>query len=202
MFCHFLLHLFFFPFFQLHSCSIIGLKLSIIIVNWTVLRLHNAHQNIDLPKWTFNVPSSASCVWLKLISAALIHFLQTFERLNKSGITQSRESFRNIMDDLGSNLSSIIKAKVDSGQELRVVFGNFDYRILTNIILRNHRNSDMHWIAHYVTFDRVPSSHLDDSKPIILYLTLRTLTMSTTWWVRPSLISNGKIILSLLPECS
>ena len=49
---------------------------------------------------------------LKLISAALIHFLQTFERLNKSGITQSRESFRNIMDDLGSNLSSIIIRKL------------------------------------------------------------------------------------------
>ncbi|XP_044167178.1 uncharacterized protein LOC114977615 [Acropora millepora] len=92
---------------------------------------------------------------------------RTFERLNKSGITQSRESFHNIRDDLGSNLSSIIKAKVDSGQELRVVFDNFDVRILTNIILCNHRNSDMHWIAQYVTFDRVPSSHLDDSKPIV-----------------------------------
>ena len=71
------------------------------------------------------------------------------------------------MDDLGSNLSSIIKAKVDSGQELRVVFENFDFRILTNIILCNHRNSDMHWIAQYVTFDSVPSSHLDDLKPIV-----------------------------------
>ena len=72
------------------------------------------------------------------------------------------------MDDLGSNLSSIIiKAKVDSGQELRVIFDNFDFRILTNIILRNHRNSDRHWIAQYVTFDRVPSSDLDDSKPIV-----------------------------------
>ena len=104
---------------------------------------------------------------LKLISVAFIHFLQIFERLNKSGITESRESFRNIIDDLGSNLSSRIKAKVDSGQELRVVFDNFDFRILTNIILRNHRNSNMHWIAQYVTFDRVPSSHLDDSKPIV-----------------------------------
>ena len=64
-FCHFLLHLFFFSFFQLHSCSIIGLKLSIIIVNCTVLRLHNAHQNIDPPKWTFYVPSSDSCVWIE-----------------------------------------------------------------------------------------------------------------------------------------
>ena len=71
------------------------------------------------------------------------------------------------MDDLGSNLSSIIKAKVESGQELRVVFDNFDFRILANIILRNHRNSDMHWIAQYVTFDRVPSSHLNDSQPIV-----------------------------------
>ena len=104
---------------------------------------------------------------LKLISAALIHFLQTFERLNKSRITQLRDSFRNIMHDLGSNLSSIIKAKVDSGQELRVVFDNFDFRILTNIILCNHRNSDMHWIAQYVTFDSVPSSQLDDLKPIV-----------------------------------
>ena len=71
------------------------------------------------------------------------------------------------MDGLGSNLSSIIKAKVDSGQELRVVFDNFDFRILTNIILCNHCNSDMHWIAQHVTFDRVPSSYLDDSKPIV-----------------------------------
>ena len=71
------------------------------------------------------------------------------------------------MDDLGSNLSSIIRAKVKSGQELMVVFDNFDFRILANIILRNHRNSDMHWIAQYVTFDRVPSSHLNDSQPIV-----------------------------------
>ena len=71
------------------------------------------------------------------------------------------------MDYLGSNLSSIIKVKVDSGQELRVVFDNFDFRVLTNVILRNHRNCDMHWIAQFVTFDRVPSSHLDDSKPIV-----------------------------------
>ena len=71
------------------------------------------------------------------------------------------------MDDLGSNLSSTIKAKVESGQEMRVVFDNFDFRILANIILRNHGNSDMHWIAQYVTFDRVPSSHLDDSQPIV-----------------------------------
>ena len=28
-------------------------------------------------------------------------------------------------------------------------------------------NSDTHWIAHYITFDRVPSNHLDDSKPIV-----------------------------------
>lgn len=66
------------------------------------------------------------------------------------------------MDDLGSNLSSVIKAKVESGLEMRVVFDNFDFRILANIILRNHGNADMHWIAHYVTFDRVPFSHLND----------------------------------------
>ena len=139
---------------------------------------------------------------LKLISAALIHFLQTFERLNKSGITQLRESFRNIMDNLGSNLSSIIKAKVDSGQELRVVFDNFDFRILTNIILCNHRNSDMHWIAQHVTFDRVPSSHLDDSKPSVPNIkdfdNINYLVSKTELDQQRDNI----IILSLLPMCS
>ena len=71
------------------------------------------------------------------------------------------------MDSLGSNLTTVIKAKVESGQDMRVVFDNFDFRVLANIILRNHRNSDKHWIAQYVTFDRVPSQHLDDSKPIV-----------------------------------
>ena len=93
--------------------------------------------------------------------------MKTFERMNKSCIAQSRESLRNIMDSLGSNLASVVKANVESGQDLRVVFDNLDFRILANIILRNHRNSDMHWIAHYVTFERVSSRPLDDSKPIV-----------------------------------
>ena len=32
-------------------------------------------------------------------------------------------------------------------------------------MLTNHRNSDHHWIAHFLTFDRVSSQNLDDSKP-------------------------------------
>ena len=48
----------------------------------------------------------------------------------------------------------------------RLFFDNLDFKVLVNIILQNHRHSDMHWIAHYVTFDRVPSDHLDYSKPI------------------------------------
>lgn len=64
-------------------------------------------------------------------------------------------------------LFSIIMLQVESGKEIRVVFDNFDFRVLANIILHNHRNSDMHWIAQYMTFDRVPSNHLDDSKPIV-----------------------------------
>ena len=48
----------------------------------------------------------------------------------------------------------------------RLFFDNLDFKILVNIILQNRRPSDMHWIAHYVTFDRVPCDHLDDSKPL------------------------------------
>lgn len=71
------------------------------------------------------------------------------------------------MDSLWSDLTSVVKAKIESGLEMRVIFDNFDFRVLANILLRNHRNSDMHWIAQYVTFDRVSSTHLDDSKPIV-----------------------------------
>ena len=63
------------------------------------------------------------------------------------------------MDSLGSDLTSVVKTNINSGLEMRLVFDNFDFTILANILLRNHRNSDMHWIAQYVTFDRVCSRH-------------------------------------------
>lgn len=71
------------------------------------------------------------------------------------------------MDDLGSNLTSVIKTNIKSGQDMRVVCDKIDFRVLANIILQNHHNSDTHWMAQYVTFDRVSSRHLDDSKPIL-----------------------------------
>ena len=63
------------------------------------------------------------------------------------------------MDSLGSDLTSVVKTNINSGLEMRLVFDNFDFTILANILLRNHRNSDMHWIGQYVTFDRVCSRH-------------------------------------------
>lgn len=50
--------------------------------------------------------------------------------------------------------------------EVRATFDNFDFKVLANVILSNHRNSDYHWITHYLTFDRVSSAGLDDSKPV------------------------------------
>lgn len=47
------------------------------------------------------------------------------------------------------------------------LFDNFDFKILANIMLQNHRNSDMHWIAHYATYDRVTTNHLNDTKPLV-----------------------------------
>ena len=63
-------------------------------------------------------------------------------------------------------LTVTIRRHVSAGCVPRLFFDNLDFKVLVNIILQNHRHSDMHWIAHYVTFDRVPSDHLDDSKPI------------------------------------
>jgi len=57
--------------------------------------------------------------------------------------------------------------KENSSMELRATFDNFDFKILANVILKNHRNSDFHWITYYLTFDRISSAGLDDTKPLV-----------------------------------
>ncbi|XP_074612567.1 uncharacterized protein LOC141866909 isoform X2 [Acropora palmata] len=91
---------------------------------------------------------------------------RTMKRLNRAGVTVTRETYRSIMDDIGSDLLVTIRRQVSAGCAPRLFFDNLDFKILVNIILQNHRPSDMHWIAHYVTFDRAPSDHLDDNKPM------------------------------------
>lgn len=87
------------------------------------------------------------------------------KRLHEEAITVSRDVYRAIMDDLGAELIGSVRKHVIAGLEPRIIFDNVDFKVLVNIILQNHRKSDMHWIAHFLTFDRVPSEHLDDSKP-------------------------------------
>ena len=57
--------------------------------------------------------------------------------------------------------------KESSFIELRTTFDNFDFKMLANIILTNHRNSDFHWITQYFTFNSVSSAGLDDTKPLV-----------------------------------
>lgn len=66
---------------------------------------------------------------------------------------------------MGAKFIGSIRKYIGTGLEPRIVFDNLDFKILANVILQNHRNSDMHWIAHFLTFDRVSSENLDDSKP-------------------------------------
>lgn len=52
------------------------------------------------------------------------------------------------MDDVGSNNVKDLQKLVESeGDQLRIVFDNFDFRVLANVALPNHKNADMHWIA-------------------------------------------------------
>ena len=87
--------------------------------------------------------------------------------MNKTGVTQSRDSLLNIMDSVGGDIKSEVKQVLQTNSSLCIVFDNLDFAVLANIILKNHRNSDMHWIGHYVTFDRVPSSHLDNTHSLL-----------------------------------
>ena len=44
---------------------------------------------------------------------------------------------------------------------------NLNLKVLANFILKNHRNSDMHWIGHFATIDKVPSDELNNSNQIV-----------------------------------
>ena len=56
------------------------------------------------------------------------------------------------MDSVGGNIKSEVQQVLQTNSSLRIVFDNLDlkFTVLANIILKNHRNSDIHWIGHYV----------------------------------------------------
>lgn len=93
--------------------------------------------------------------------------MQAFDRCSALGLAQSRLTYRRMLDDLGEGLVDHVREKVQEGHELRITFDNFDFRILTNIIVKGYQNSDMHWITQFITFERVSSAHLNDTRPLI-----------------------------------
>ena len=72
-----------------------------------------------------------------------------------------------MIDDIGADLMNGVQSQISAGCQLHVCYDNIDFRILVNIILKNHQNSDNHWIAQYITFDRVPSGGLDNRKSLV-----------------------------------
>ena len=87
------------------------------------------------------------------------------------GVSQTRSAYSLTISAISDNLLPEVRKMVSKGHEIRVVFDNFDFKVLANIMLSNHQNSDYHWIAQYITFDRVSSKDLDDTKPIVDDLT-------------------------------
>ena len=75
------------------------------------------------------------------------------------------------MDDIGGGLVQKLRSWVREGKEIRIIFDNFDFKVLAKIILQNHRNCDMHWIAHYATYDRFSTEDFDDTQPLVQNLT-------------------------------
>ena len=70
------------------------------------------------------------------------------------------------MDQIGSSLVSKVQKLVQEVLELHLNFDNLDFQILAKQVLANHCNTYVHWINQYITFDRVPSAHLDDQHPL------------------------------------
>ena len=71
------------------------------------------------------------------------------------------------MNYIGADLKNTIANHLSAGRQFRVCFDNVDFRVVVIIILKNHQNSDNHWIAHYLTFDRVSCQGLDNNKPLV-----------------------------------
>lgn len=72
------------------------------------------------------------------------------------------------MDSIGNGLVGNVRRSIqDNNLEMRVTFDNFDFKMLANIIMKNHKNSDFHWIVQYLCFERIPSSGMDDCKPLV-----------------------------------
>ena len=75
------------------------------------------------------------------------------------------------MDDVGRDSESNIKQLIfHEKKDMRIVSDNIDFKVLVNITLKNHQNSDIHWMPQYCTFDRIPSFHLDDTKPLVEHI--------------------------------
>ncbi|KAL9964106.1 hypothetical protein ACROYT_G027689 [Oculina patagonica] len=98
-----------------------------------------------------------------------------------SGGCSRRKTWVRAMDRIGSGLVSKVQKLVQEGFELCVNFDNLDFKIVANQVLMNHRKTDVHWINQYITFDRVPSTHLDDQKPLV---DLKELPLTNTYLVR------------------
>lgn len=109
------------------------------------------------------------------------------------------------MDQIGSGLVSKVQKLVQEGLELRVNFDNLDFRILANQVLTNHRNTDVHWINQYITFDRVPSAHLDDQHPLAdlkeLPLTEYLLSLEEEKQLRSNIIVLVARVLTKMVPC-
>ena len=72
------------------------------------------------------------------------------------------------MDDVGNDCElSIQHLILLQKKNPRMVFNNFDFDILANIILKNHGNLDILWMAKHCTFDQFQSTNLDDTKPLV-----------------------------------
>ena len=80
-----------------------------------------------------------------------------------------------MMEGIGTDLIDNVRKKISSGKECRVFFDNIHFNVLVNIEQKNYRNSDIHWIARHLTFDKVPSNYLEDLTPLVQNLEILTI---------------------------
>lgn len=81
-------------------------------------------------------------------------------------ITLSHETKRNILNDFGEYSTSKIIQGIAEGKDGKLNGDNLDLYVTTNDIRMDNKNKDYHFFATDLTFDRVDSTNLDDSKPV------------------------------------
>ena len=101
-----------------------------------------------------------------LLFFTLLYFpIQVYERFNKLGICFEKTMKYKIQDEIGTHFMDKVVEQVKVGNTFSFVLDNIDWEVKAHEMRSDNQNQSVHAVATSLVFDRVSSSHLDDTDP-------------------------------------